>query len=194
MRNSELEVARERVKQTEHEINKLHLAKKPIEDHIRELRSAGRYNAEVGNNALQKRIKELLGEQTGTATSNNSDELGNALTELNAYDSAMDALRARLANERRALGNLISDSLRSEHSKRAKEFASAICRLHAVHLEYKRFLNEAEDAGANLTNLRIVQPTQLGSPFDRSGEYHYLLADIVDAGHITKADIPEAVR
>ena len=67
-----------------------------------------------------------------------------------------------------------------------KRFADAFLALRTAHLEFDSFVNELEDAGGNVSTLRI-RPNGLSHPRDSSGNYFYGLRDFVDAGFFSES-------
>ena len=144
--------------------------------------------------AAANRVREILGEPLVPDRSPDIVLLAELLTKLDALNKAYDILDRRIQDRKRLASKKVCEFVKPEHSRLVKQFANCIIQMHAAHDEYIRFCDRVTDTGASVEPLQPVWPHVLGNPRDSSSGYHYALQDFVDAGHLAKKDVPEAVR
>jgi len=152
-------------------------------------------NEPSAGNAQEVRVRQLLGNGTAKAVVlPDPQRLNELLVALDDLNTAIAILDAQIETETRVASVKLCEAAKPEHSALAKKFAGNIMELHAAHLDYLKFIDAIEDRGASTISLGRVSPHWLGHPRDASGGYHYALKDFVEAGHISKNEIHEAIR
>jgi hypothetical protein len=101
--------------------------------------------------------------------------------ELEDLGAALGIVNGEIQTEERIAGNKQYEAVKPEVDRLGKKFADAFLALRTAHLEFDSFVNELEDAGGNVSTLRI-RPNGLSHPRDSSGNYFYGLQEFVDAG------------
>lgn len=145
-------------------------------------------------NAADNKLRAILGQPPIPDTAPDTLRLQALLEELNVINPTLNKLDGLIQRERDVGSRLVCEAVRPEVTKRAKAFANALLAFHAAHLEYDRYFDEIENAGTNVSSLNRVFLTHIGSPRDPCGGYHYSLRDFVDAGIISRSDMPQAIR
>ncbi|WP_256807797.1 hypothetical protein [Bradyrhizobium sp. Bra64] len=145
-------------------------------------------------NAAENKVRAILGEPLLPDSAPDMPRLEALLLELNTLNTALGQLDSKIQKERNIGSRLVCEATRPEVTKRAKAFANALLAFHAAHLEYDRYFDEIENTGTNVSSLNRVFLTHIGSPRDPCGGYHYSLRDFVDAGIISRSDMPQVIR
>lgn len=145
-------------------------------------------------NAAENRVRAILGEPLLPDSAPDMPRLEGLLLELNTLNTALGQLDSKIQKERDIGSRMVCEEVRPEVLKRAKTFAKALIDLYAANLEYDRYLDEVESTGTNVSSLKRVFLTHIGSPHDPCGGYHYGLRDFVDAGIIARNEMPQAIR
>jgi hypothetical protein len=120
------------------------------------------------------------------------ERLTNLLRELEDLNIAKSIVEGAIQNEMRAASNKLLEAVKPELMRLGKKFAQAFLALRSEHLEYNQFVDSIEDAGGNISTLRLT-PNGLSDPRDASGNYAYGLREFVDAGYISKSVVPEYI-
>jgi hypothetical protein len=111
--------------------------------------------------------------------------------EIQDFGAADNIVDSEIQTETRLAGNRLYEAVKPEVMRLGKKFAEAFRDLHSAHLEFDNYVNRLEDAGGNVSALRI-RPNGLSHPMDRSSSYYYGLIEFIDAGFFTKGDMPKA--
>jgi hypothetical protein len=147
----------------------------------------------VGNVA-ENRVRAILDQPLLPDVSADIPRLEALLTELNTINSALGRLDSLIQTEEAKASRLVCGEVWPEVSKRADAFAKAMIDLHTAHIEYDKYLDQVESTGANISSLKRVFFSYLGSPLARSAGYHYCFAEFVDSGILDRSDVPAEVR
>jgi hypothetical protein len=112
------------------------------------------------------------------------------LGDLKIADSILDGT---IQTEERISGNKQYEAVKPEVDRLGKKFADAFRDLHSAHLEFDQYVSQLEDAGGNVSALRI-RPNGLSHPMDRSSSYFYGLREFIDAGFFSNGDMPRVFK
>lgn len=145
-------------------------------------------------NVAENRVKAILGEPIIDVAAPDMERLDKLLTELNDLNGAINILDAAIQKERDHASRLICEAVRPEVEKLGKAFADAFVQLHRAHSDYLIFLDAIEATGASISSLGRVWPAALGHPRDHSSGYGYASRELREAGYLSKANVPEALR
>jgi hypothetical protein len=151
-------------------------------------------NAPSAGNAADNRVRAILGEAPVPETAPDKDWLDELLKDLHALNSAIGVLDHELYTQRNIGSRMVCDAIRPEVTKRAKVFAQALLDLHAANADYDRFIDEVENTGTNVASLNRIFMSHVGSPRDPCGAYYYSAREFVDAGIISRSDLPKEIR
>jgi hypothetical protein len=151
-------------------------------------------NAPSNGNAAENRVRAILGEAPIPDSAPDMPRLQTLLLELQDMNSAIGILDGAIQEEKRNASRLVCDSVKPEVDRLGKKFATAYLDLYNANCEYSNFLDQVENTGASISSLGRVWPASLGSCRDRSGPFHYTMREFVDAGYLSKSEVPEAVR
>jgi hypothetical protein len=143
-------------------------------------------------NDNEVRVRKILGETPVAATLPDQEQLWQLLTELEDLGGAAGVVDSAIVTETRIASNLLLAAVKPEVLQLGNKFAKAFLTLRAEHLEYNKFVDAIEDAGGNISTLRI-RPNGLSDPSDLSGNYPHGLRDFADAGYISRSLAPEAI-
>jgi hypothetical protein len=143
-------------------------------------------------NEHESRLRKILGEEPVTVRLPDADRLKELLTELDALNAAMGTIDAAILNETRLASNKLLEAVKPELVRLGNKFAQAFLALRSDHLGYNQFVDLVEDAGGNISTLRLT-PNGLSDPRDASGNYAYGLREFVQAGYISKSVVPEYI-
>jgi hypothetical protein len=125
-----------------------------------------------------------------TTTMHDIDRIGILLPELEDLDVASKVIDGQIQIETRIAGNKLYETVKPEVDRLGKLFAKAFLDLHSAHSAYSRYVDEIEDAGGNVSTLR-VRPNFLNHPTDSN--YFYGLESFIEAGFASKSDMPKAL-
>jgi hypothetical protein len=138
------------------------------------------------------RLRKILGEEPVTVRLPDADRLKELLTELDALNAAMGTVDAAILNETRIAGNKLLEAVKPEVTRLGSNFAKAFLALHEAHLQFDQYVSSLEDAGGNVSTLRI-RPNGLSHPTDRSSAYFYGVREFIDAKFLSKNDMPKVL-
>ncbi|MGY4364069.1 hypothetical protein ACVW1A_000134 [Bradyrhizobium sp. LB1.3] len=151
-------------------------------------------NSPSTGSASENKLRAILGQPLVQDDAPDLPRLQALLQELTVINEALNKLDGLIQKERDVGSRLACEVVRPEVVKRAKLFAKALLELHAANQEYERYFDEIESTGTNVSSLNRIFLTHIGSPRDPCGGYHYGLRDFVDAGIISRNDMPQAIR
>jgi hypothetical protein len=143
-------------------------------------------------NDHQVRARKLLGEDVSVVPAS-IERLSQVQRELTIRGTARNINTGKIQNEERIAGNKQYEAVKPEVDRLGRKFAEAFRDLHKAHLEFDEYVSRLEDAGGNVSALRI-RPNGLSAPSDRSSSYYYGLIEFIDAGFVSKGDMPKAFR
>lgn len=126
-----------------------------------------------------------------TTTLHDAERLNLLLHELEDLDVATKVIEGQIQIESRAAGHTLYESVKPNVDRLGKLFAKAFLDLHTAHSAYSKYVDEIEDAGGNVSTLR-VQPNFLNHPTDSN--YYYGLQTFTDAGFASKSDLPKVLK
>ncbi|MGY4502383.1 hypothetical protein ACVWYH_006340 [Bradyrhizobium sp. GM24.11] len=144
--------------------------------------------------AAENKLRATLGQPLVPDDGPDLQRLQVLLEELNVINAALNKLDGLIQKERDVGSRMVCEAVRPEVTKRAKAFANTLLAFHAAHLDYDRYLDDIENTGTNISSLNRIFLSYIGSPRDSCGGYHYSLRDFVDAGIISRSDMPQAIR
>jgi hypothetical protein len=145
-------------------------------------------------NAADNRVREILGEAPLADSAPDMPRLEQLLIELNDLNRALGILDNEIRNQKNIGSRMVCEAVKADVTKRAQAFAQALIDLHAANIEYDRYLDEIENTGTNISSLNRVFLSYIGGAHDPCGGYHYSLRDFVDAGVITRSEMPKEIR
>jgi hypothetical protein len=148
-------------------------------------------NPHPGNDN-EVRVRKLLGEEPVATTLPDQERLWQLLTELEDLGGATGVIDSAIVTETRIASNLLLEAVKPELLRFGGKFANAFLTLRAEHLEYNKLVDAIEDAGGNISTLR-VRPNGLSDPLDLSGNYPHGLREFADAGYISRSQAPKAI-
>jgi hypothetical protein len=117
------------------------------------------------------------------------ERLSQIQRELPDYYTALSIVEGRLQTEERLAGNRQYEAVKEEVNRLGSRLANAFLATYAAHVEYENFVTRLEDAGGNVSTLR-VSPAGLVNPADRNSLYFYGLRELSEAGFLSKGDMP----
>ena len=94
----------------------------------------------------------------------------------------------RIQTEERIAGNKQREAVQPEIDRLGNIFGKAFLATRDAHLAYHTFINRLEDAGGNVSMLRI-SPAGLVNPSERNSPYAYGLRELSEAGFLTDIDV-----
>jgi hypothetical protein len=112
--------------------------------------------------------------------------------ELEDLDVAVKTIDGKIQNETRLASNKLLEAVKPELLQRGSKYANAFLALRCEHFEYNQFVDAIEDAGGNISTLRLT-PNGLSDPRDASGSYAYGLREFVEAGFLPKSVVPGSI-
>jgi hypothetical protein len=122
-----------------------------------------------------------------------TERLTQLLRDLEDLNIAEKILEGEIQTETRLAGHKLYEAVKPEVTLHAKKFANAFRDLHTAHLDLERFADKLEDAGAEVSALRI-RPNGLSHPMDRSSSYFYGLREFIEAGFFSQSDMPKVFK
>jgi hypothetical protein len=84
------------------------------------------------------------------------------------------------------------EAVKPELMKCGIRFGESLIGLRDSHLAYVKLVDAIEEAGGNVSTLRVT-PAGLGDPRDRSGNYQYGLRELAEAGFISTDLAPKVI-
>jgi hypothetical protein len=143
-------------------------------------------------NEYQRRVAEILGEKPIAGKLADADQLLALQNKIEARKAAIAILDAEFQKETRLAANAVLEAVRPEVTRLGNNFAKAFLALRQEHLEYVEFIDKLDDAGGNVSAIRIT-PNGLSDPRDRSSNYAYGLREFAEAGFISKSVAPKVI-
>jgi hypothetical protein len=143
-------------------------------------------------NENESRLRKLLGEEPVTISPPDTQRLKQLLTELEDLNAAAGVIDAAILTETRIASNLLLAAVKPEVLRLGSNFGNAFLTLRSKHHEYNKLVDDIEEAGGNVSALRI-RPNGLSDPLDLSGNYPHGLREFADAGYISKSQAPKAI-
>ena len=143
-------------------------------------------------NSLQVRARKLLGEDVGIIPASN-ERLSKLQRELEELVAARSINSGKIQSEERIAGNKQREAAQPEIDRLGRNFANAFLAVHTAHLEYRSLVNRLEDAGGNISTLHLT-PAGLLDPADRNSGYFYGICEFIDAGFLSKSDMPKVYK
>jgi hypothetical protein len=143
-------------------------------------------------NEHERRLSEILGEKPVVASLPDPEQLRTLQKELEVLNAAVSTIDAAILAETRTASNLLLDAVKPEVIRLGNNFAKAFLALRAEHLKYVELVDLIDDAGGNVSALRIT-PAGLSDPRDRSGNYSYGLREFAEANFISKSVAPKVI-
>jgi hypothetical protein len=120
-----------------------------------------------------------------------TERLTQLLPELEDLNIAENIVEGKIQIETRLASNRLYEAVKPEVDRLGKLFAKAFLDLHAAHSAYSTYVDEIEDAGGNVSTLR-VRPNFLNHPTDSN--YYYGLQTFIDAGFASKSEMPKVFK
>jgi hypothetical protein len=143
-------------------------------------------------NESENRLREILGETPVVVSLPDPAQLRALQKELEILNAAVSTIDAAILAETRTASNLLLEAARSEVNRLGSKFAKAFLALRSEHLEYLEFVDMIDEAGGNVSAIRIT-PNGLSDPRDRCGNYSYALREFAEAGFVSHSVVPKAI-
>jgi hypothetical protein len=143
-------------------------------------------------NEHENRLREILGEKPVVASLPDPEELRALQRELEVLNAAVSTIDAAILTETRFSSNRMLEAVKPEITRLGNQFAKAFLALRSEHLEYVELVDKIDDAGGNVSALRIT-PAGLSDPRDGCGNYSYGLREFAEAGFISHSVVPKAI-
>lgn len=144
-------------------------------------------------NAAENKVRAILGEPLLPAAAPDMQRLEELLVELSTLNAALGKLDGLIEKEKSIASRVVCEQVKPEVSRLGKKFAKALIDLHGAQNEYHALLERVQDTGAAIGSLPHVFISGLGSARDRSGMYSYAIKDFIEAGYLSKSDMPRAL-
>jgi hypothetical protein len=120
------------------------------------------------------------------------DFLTQTLRKLGDVIVASEIVGSTIQTEERIAGNKQREAVQPEIDRLGNIFGKAFLATRDAHIEYETFVNQLEDAGGNVSVLRI-SPAGLVNPSERNSPYAYGLRELSEAGFLPKTDVPKVL-
>jgi hypothetical protein len=141
----------------------------------------------------ENRVRAILGEELLPAKPSDDEGLRQTQAEIEIIKSVVSVLDAEIVREEQAASNKVTEAVKPEIVRRGQKFAKAFLDLHQAHVDFESYVSEAEDAGGNISALRLT-PAGLNTPRDPNSPYAYGFRELIDAGFAKKSDLPKELR
>jgi hypothetical protein len=146
---------------------------------------------DMGNDK-ENRVRAILGEELLPTKPSDVEGLRQTLADLEIVKSVVSMLDAEIIKEEQAASSKLTEAVRAEINRLGSEFASAYRELHTAALKYVKLISDVEDAGGNVSALRLT-PGGLGNPRDPNSEYRRGLDEFISANFFKKSDLPKVL-
>jgi hypothetical protein len=143
-------------------------------------------------NESENRLREILGETPVVASLPDPEQLRTLQKELEILNAAVSTVDAAILAETRIASNKMLEAVKPEVTRLGNNFAKAFLALREEHLQYVEFVDKLDDAGGNVSAIRIT-PNGLSDPRDRSSNYAYGLREFAEAGFISHSVVPKVI-
>jgi hypothetical protein len=143
-------------------------------------------------NEHENRLRQILGETPTVVSLPDPDQLRTLQKELEILNAAVSTVDAAILAETRTASNLLLEAVKPEVTRLGNNFAKAFLALRAEHLKYVELVDLIDDAGGDVSALRIT-PAGLSDPRDRCGNYSYGLREFAEANFISKSIAPKVI-
>jgi hypothetical protein len=120
------------------------------------------------------------------------ERLSQVQNEIQDFGAALGIIEGKIQIEERLAGNKQYEAVKPEVDRLGKRFADAFLATRDAHLEYETFVNQLEDAGGNVSVLRI-SPAGLVNPSERNSPYAYGLRELSETGFLPKTDVSKVL-
>jgi len=121
------------------------------------------------------------------------ERLSQVQNEIQDFGAALGIVDGAIQTEERIAGNKQYEAVKTEVDRLGNKLANALLATHAAHIEYENFVNQLEDAGGNVSTLR-VSPAGLVNPSDRNSLYFYGLRELSEAGFLSKGEMQRVFK
>jgi hypothetical protein len=139
------------------------------------------------------RVRAILGEELLPTKPSDEEDLRLTVADIEVEKSVVFILDAEIIREEQAASNKVTEAVRTEINRLGSEYASAYRDLHTAALKYVKLISDVEDAGGNVSALRLT-PGGLGNPRDPNSEYRRGLDEFISANFFKKSDLPKELR
>jgi hypothetical protein len=143
-------------------------------------------------NAHERRVAQILGGNPVAVELPDVDQLQAKRREIEAINAAIGILDSEIQTEERLASIRMLEALKPDIVQSGKQFAKDYLALRDSHLAYVKLVDAIEEAGGNVSTLRIT-PAGLSDPRDRSGNYQYALREFAEAGFVSHSVVPKAI-
>jgi hypothetical protein len=143
-------------------------------------------------NEHERRLSEILGEKPVAVALPDPEQLRALQKELEILNAAVSTIDAAIQAETRFASNKMLEAMRPEINRLGSKFAAAFLALRSEHSEYVEFIDKLDDAGGNVSAIRIT-PNGLSDPRDSCGNYSYALREFAEAGFVSHSVVPKAI-
>jgi hypothetical protein len=121
------------------------------------------------------------------------ERLSQLQCEIQDFGAALGIVEGRTQNEERIAGNKQREAVQPEIDRLGNIYANAFLATHTAALDYDSFVNRLEDAGGNISTLRL-SPAGLMGPSDRNSQFAYGLKEFIDSGFFLKSNMPKVLK
>jgi hypothetical protein len=143
-------------------------------------------------NLHENRVRQILGETPVVESLSDPDQLRALQKELEVLNDAVSTIDAAILAETRTASDKLLDAVRPEVNRLGSKFAQAFLALRSEHREYIEFVDKLDDAGGNVSALRIT-PAGLNDPRESCANYSYALREFAEAGYVSHSVVPKAI-
>jgi hypothetical protein len=143
-------------------------------------------------NLHENRLRQILGEAPVVVSLPDPEQLRTLQKELEILNAAVSTIDAAILAETRIASNKMREAVKPEVTRLGNKFAKAFLALRDEHLEYVEFVEKLDEAGGNVSAIRIT-PNGLSDPRDRSSNYQYGLREFAEAGFISHSVVRKVI-
>jgi hypothetical protein len=143
-------------------------------------------------NANERRVAEILGNQPVAVELPDAEQLLALQKKIEARNAAISILDAEIQKEERLASKAMLEAVRPDVNRLGSQFAKDYLASRDSHLAYVKLVDAIEEAGGNVSTLRIT-PAGLSDPRDRSGNYQYALREFAEAGSLNPSLAPKVI-
>jgi hypothetical protein len=177
-----------KVKKTE-----LNLEKSSLVRACAVIRARMQQDSANASNAHENKVRQLLGQPTVTESLSDRDQLQANLEKLEVINAAICTLDAEILKQSGLASTKLIESQSEEIKRRGNRWAKAYVDVHTAHSDFEELIDALEDAGASVGHLRI-RPNGVSHTHDRSGNYFYAIQEFIEAGFLSKGDMPKVLN
>jgi hypothetical protein len=149
------------------------------------------------DNSADARVRSLLGELAPPPVAENPDLMSEyhlLVARRRDLEAARELLDRQIDVERRKASAAIRELVRPEYRARVRAVCDALRQVHNANASLAQMCTALRDSGVEWTALGVVAPKALGAPTDSYSPLGRYFLDALEAGFITRSEIPEGLR